>query len=136
MHSGNSGENLVGLFATAAVSILFCIFVLKTGDLWLPIGFHAAWDWGLTFFYGVPDSGLAPAGRLLNSTLSGPVWLSGGSDGPEASWLCLILIAILCIATLLLFRKNKYPSPDAIPDPRRPKPAPAPKLFPDAAQES
>jgi membrane protease YdiL (CAAX protease family) len=136
LHSTNSGENLVGLCATAAVSVLFCIFILKTGDLWLPIGFHAAWDWGLTYFYGVPDSGLAPGGRLFNSTLSGPEWLSGGSDGPEASWLCLILIAVLCVATLLLFRKNKYPNPDAVPDPRHRKAEPAAKLSPEVPQES
>jgi membrane protease YdiL (CAAX protease family) len=135
LHSANSGENLAGLCSVAAVAILFCIFVLKTGDLWLPIGFHAAWDWGLTYFYGVPDSGLVPVGRLFHSTLSGPQWLSGGTAGPEASWLCLLLITVLCVATLLLFPKNKYPNPDAVPDPRRRKAEPT-KLFPDAAQES
>jgi len=51
----------------------------------MPIGFHAAWNWGETFFYGVPESGFPPKGHLFNPTFAGPVWLTGGSAGPEGS---------------------------------------------------
>jgi membrane protease YdiL (CAAX protease family) len=120
-HRTNSGETPIGLLSVGASGMLFCILVCKTGDLWLPIGFHAAWDFGLTYVYGVPDSGLAETGHLLNSHFSGPAWLTGGSAGPEASLVCLILILVLSVATLLFFPPAKYPNPAGGPDPRHRK---------------
>ncbi|HXX01178.1 MAG TPA: hypothetical protein VEJ00_08195, partial [Candidatus Acidoferrales bacterium] len=56
------------------------------------------WDWGQTYFYSVPDSGLVAPGHLLSSSLRGPSWLSGGSVGPEGSALCFAVIAAASIA--------------------------------------
>src|ERR1700689_4708854 len=64
--------------------LLLCLFLRRTGNLWCAVGFHIGYDWG-QMFYGVPDSGIAPYQNMLNSTLSGPTWLTGGSVGPEAS---------------------------------------------------
>jgi uncharacterized protein len=118
-HHTNSGETPIGLLSVAAIGVFFCILVRRTGDLWPAIGFHAAWDFGLTYFYGVPDSGLAESGHLLNPRFSGPDWLTGGSAGPEASLLCLMLIVALCAAVLLISPRAKYPNPDAVRDPHR-----------------
>jgi hypothetical protein len=38
-----------------------------------------AFDWGETYFYGVADSGQTLPGHLLNSSSSGPAWLSDGT---------------------------------------------------------
>jgi uncharacterized protein len=46
---------------------------------------HASFDFGETFLYSVPDSGYIFPGHLSNAALAGPVWLTGGSAGPEAS---------------------------------------------------
>ncbi|HJW96110.1 MAG TPA: hypothetical protein VJ901_21055 [Thermoanaerobaculia bacterium] len=46
------------------------------------------------YFYGVADSGAVTPGHLLDTSMSGPAWLSGGSVGPEGSILCTLLIAI------------------------------------------
>lgn len=118
-HLNNSGETQLGAFSAGAIGLLFCLLLRKTGNLWMPVGFHAAWDWGETFFYGVPDSGEVAPGHLFNSTLSGPDWLTGGSVGPEASWLCIFLILALLAIFSVLFRETKYPDPASIPDPRR-----------------
>lgn len=126
-HLGNTGESLVGALAVACMGFFFCILLRKTGNLWAPMGFHMAWDWGETFFYGVPDSGLPASGHLYSAAFAGPVWLTGGSVGPEASFFCLILIAILCVAASFV-PGAKYPNPEAIPDPRR-RLKPAASLF-------
>jgi uncharacterized protein len=119
VHHGNAGESWLGAFAAGIVGLLFCLLLRRTGNLWMPIGFHAAWDWGETYFYSVPDSGLVAPGHLLNSTLAGPRWLSGGSVGPEASWLCLLLLALLwCFISAWLPEVN-YPNPAALQDPRK-----------------
>jgi uncharacterized protein len=113
-HRGNSGEDWVGVATAGGAGLLFALLLRRTGNLWMPIGFHAAWDWGQTYFYGVPDSGLVGKGHLFQPVTSGPAWLSGGSVGPEGSWLCVILLIVLGIIFALSLPEAKYPDPDAV----------------------
>lgn len=84
-HYFNPGETFLGLADVFLFGLLCCFIWWRTGDLWLAVGFHAFWDWGLSFFYSVPDSGFPALGHLLNIRVTGPAWLSGGSAGPEGS---------------------------------------------------
>ena len=98
IHLENGGEQWSGLLAAASIGFFFCLTLRRTGNLWFAVGFHAAWDWGETFFYSVPDSGSVWPGHLLSSSLRGPEWLSGGSVGPEGSVLCFVVIGLTWIA--------------------------------------
>ena len=98
IHLRNAGEQWPGLLAAGFIGLFFCLTLRRTGNLWFAVGFHAAWDWGETFFYSVPDSGMVAPGHLLSSTLHGPQWLSGGTVGPEGSVLCFLVIALTWIA--------------------------------------
>jgi len=109
-HLGNQGENALGILEVVATGLFFCLTVRRTGNLWFAIGFHAAWDWAETFFYGTPDSGLLGIGRFLNSSVQGPNWLTGGSAGPEGSIIAL-LVLLLC-ALLIHFRFPSAIYPD------------------------
>ena len=64
---GSSGP---GLLAAAVIGLYFCFTLRRTGSLWFAVGFHAAWDWGETFFYSVPDSGTMFPGHLLSVVVS------------------------------------------------------------------
>lgn len=110
VHLGNEGERWTGALAAASIAAFFCLTLRRTGSLWFAVGFHAAWDWGESFFYSVPDSGLPAPGHLLNSSLHGSVWLTGGSVGPEGSVLCFVVLALLWIAF-----ERTYPARDATP---------------------
>ena len=107
-HAGNPGESKAGLLSVVLFGLLFCLFLRRTGNLWWAVGFHAGWDWGQTFFYGVPDSGVAPYHNLLNSSFSGPEWLTGGSVGPEASVLTPVVLVIVAILFTSVYRENRY----------------------------
>jgi hypothetical protein len=97
IHLRNGGEQWPGLLAAAAIGFFFCLTLRRTGNLWFAVGFHAAWDWGETFFYSVPDSGTVSPGHLFSSSLRGPPWISGGSVGPEGSVLCFVVIALVWV---------------------------------------
>lgn len=97
IHLRNGGEQWPGLLAAAFIGLFFCLTLRRTGNLWFAIGFHAAWDWGETFFYSVPDSGMVARGHLLSSSLHGPVSLTGGTVGPEGSIVCFVVIAVVSI---------------------------------------
>jgi membrane protease YdiL (CAAX protease family) len=107
-HASNPGESRLGLLSVVLFGLLFCLFLRRTGNLWWAVGFHAGWDWGQTFFYGVPDSGLAAYHNLFNCAFSGATWLTGGSVGPEASIFTPIVLALVAILFSRVYRERKY----------------------------
>jgi uncharacterized protein len=108
LHLRNPGETCVGIAGVIAIGLFFCLTLWRTGTLWWAIGFHMAWDWGESFLYSVPDSGGMVPGHLLNSSLNGPEWLTGGSAGPEASYLLFALLAALWILFSRVYPEVKY----------------------------
>lgn len=97
LHAENPGEQKIGLAAVVLIGFFFCFTLWRTGNLWWAVGFHMAWDWGESFLYSVPDSGGVAPGRLLNSSFHGPVWLTGGTVGPEGSYLIFVIMAVLWV---------------------------------------
>lgn len=110
-HAGNPGESKAGLFSVVLFGLLFCLFLRRTGNLWWAVGFHAGWDWGQTFFYGVPDSGIPPYHNLFNCTFTGKAWLTGGSVGPEASIFTPVVLCIVAILFTRTYRENRHQAP-------------------------
>lgn len=108
IHSRNEAERWPGLLAAAVIGFFFCLTLRRTGTLWFAVGFHAAWDWGETFFYSVPDSGTLFPGHLLKSSFHGPQWLTGGVVGPEGSVLCFVVIAAVWGLFAMRYPEAKY----------------------------
>jgi CAAX protease family protein len=108
-HHGNSGEDWIGLVNAGLFGLLACLLLRRTGNLWMPIGVHMAFDWSETYFYGVADSGQVLPGHILNSSSSGPAWLSGGTVGPEGSLLCTLLLLVLWLICVAWLREARYP---------------------------
>jgi len=107
IHTGNNGENWVGIFAAAAIGFIFCVSIRVTGSAWWAIGCHAAWDWAETYFYGTADSGMAATGHYLTTAPAGNALWSGGTDGPEGSLLILPVLLLLLTALLVLYGRRK-----------------------------
>jgi len=101
-HAGNPGEKIFGLVMAGSYGLFSAFTLQRTGNLWFAIGDHAAWDWGETYFYSTPDSGLLAKGHLLNSSFHGPVWLTGGSVGPEGSWLVFGVVILTFVGVHFL----------------------------------
>lgn len=114
IHLGNHGENWMGALDAGSAGFLFCFILRRTGDLWMPIGVHAAWDWAESFFYGVPDSGTVSPGHMLSPSFHGSKLLTGGSVGPEGSILCFFVLALLLLIFHFWMPHKKYPNPEAL----------------------
>jgi membrane protease YdiL (CAAX protease family) len=106
IHTGNNGENWIGIFAAAAIGFVFCVSVRVTGSAWWAIGCHFSWDWAETYFYGTADSGLPAQGHFLTTSPAGNTLWSGGTDGPEGSLLVLAVILLLMVALLVIYRRK------------------------------
>jgi uncharacterized protein len=104
LHMTHQSESFAGLAQAGIVGLIFAYSFRRTGSLWFAWGCHGAWDFAETFIYGVPDSGMVAQGSLLQASLHGPRWLSGGSAGPEGSWLALPILIVMALVVRFTLR--------------------------------
>lgn len=107
LHVANPGESRSGILMVGCFGLLAAFALRRTGDIWFAFGMHAAWDWAETFLYSLSDSGAAAKGHLLNSSLHGPDWLTGGSTGPEASLLVFAVLVAAAVGIHYLFKQSQ-----------------------------
>jgi hypothetical protein len=112
-HSTNTGESPVGLFSAGAIGLIFCLTLWYTGSLWWAVGFHAAWDWGESYFYGTANSGLVAQGHLFGEHPTGKLLWSGGATGPEGSLLIVPLLILITLFIWLWWGRGRVQSPFA-----------------------
>ena len=116
-HLGNSGEEWIGIGNALLVGLVLAYSVKWSGSLWWAIGYHAAWDWSESYFFGVADSGSKAQHHLLSGNPLGAGWLSGGSVGPEGSVLCIPILLALVLAARLTTRRRENPALARLPRP-------------------
>jgi uncharacterized protein len=117
MHYFNPSGHGLGTVSATMYCLVTVLVLRRTGDLWMPLGIHAAWAWGEVYFYGVPDSGFPSNGHLFAATFHDNPLLTGGGFGPEASIFTLVLLTIWGMIFSVWLREVKYPNPAAIPHP-------------------
>jgi hypothetical protein len=96
-HLINGGENRLGILSTFLFSLVIGYSFRWSGTLWFAVGLHFGWDYFQSFVFGVPDSAILYPGRLMNPTISGPAWLTGGIAGPEGSLLMAVVYVIIIV---------------------------------------
>jgi len=107
-HGKNPGESPIGLLSSGLAAMVFCFSLWRTGSLWWAIGIHTSWDWGQSFLYGVPDSGLTIQHHLLATHPAGRPLLSGGATGPEGSIFILAILALIVVIILVTLPRSQY----------------------------
>lgn len=110
VHTSNGGENWVGIFQAALIGAVFCVSIRLTGSAWWAIGCHAGWDWGQTYFYGTPDSGMLGRGHLLATSHTGNLLWSGGDAGPEGSVMGIGIILLLLVYVVAVYGRRMAPA--------------------------
>ncbi len=94
---------------TFLFSVFACCWALNTGNIWGVMGWHAGWNWLLATGFELPVTGLqthTPA-LLVQMAAHGPLWLTGGRQGPEGSVFCGLFFAGAIAALLWRLRKSR-----------------------------
>ncbi len=102
LHGDNPGASWISDLNTVLFGVLFGVGVLRTHELWLPIGLHFGWNLTLPF------AGTTLSGLTIRVTgyewkwntgdlWSGNLYWSGGPYGPEASILTTAIIGVLLL---------------------------------------
>ncbi len=120
-HATNPGATPLAVAAIAVGGVFLAACYLRYRSLWVPIGFHFAWNTTMGVVLGLPISGLQlPA--LVHAGIAGPEFWTGGRFGPEAS--TALQPFVFLAATFYLWRvivEGKLTPP-----PWRARPEPAP----------
>jgi membrane protease YdiL (CAAX protease family) len=95
--------------STGLLGLFMCLTLRRTGSLAFAIGWHFAFDFANLFVWSGQNAGEYAAGHLLNTSWSGPQWLTGGMLGPEASWMVFPVIALLFGIFNWRYREEKFP---------------------------
>jgi membrane protease YdiL (CAAX protease family) len=100
-----------GVAIVLEAGIFLAAAYMTTRRLWFVIGAHFGWNFAESGVFGAAVSGNASHG-LINSTITGPAYLSGGIFGVEASIVAIVIC--LGVAICLLWRarlKGAYIAP-------------------------
>jgi uncharacterized protein len=96
LHGFNPGSTPLSMANTAGFGILFGVALMRSHDLWLPIGLHFGWNATLPFL-GVDLSGFTI--QVVGYRVvwkAGTLW-SGGAYGPEASILATVVLLMMFV---------------------------------------
>ena len=97
-HMGNGNESVLGLVEVVIGGLLMYSALERTGRFWTLWALHFSWNFTMSGIFGLANSGHDLLG-FIKPTVAGPVWLTGGATGPEASVLAIGLD--LCLLFLL-----------------------------------
>ena len=105
MHISNNNATWWSSLAIAIEAGLLLGAAYKwSGNLWIPIGIHWAWNYTQGNIFGLAVSGANTNETILATTVGGPDIITGGVFGPEASIISVILGTFLT----LVFLANRY----------------------------
>lgn len=107
VHMSNPNASLLSGTVIVLFGWLRLYGLLSTKQLWLSMGMHMGWN----FFQG-PIFGFGASGHegfhLIQHTLEGPAWLTGGEFGPEAS-IVTIGIVLLALGAMRAWSRGVQP---------------------------
>ncbi len=98
------------LWSSVAIAIEAGVLLSATyrysGNLWMPIGLHWAWNYFEGVVYGFPVSGTESSFvPIIKPVVSGPEIMTGGSFGPEASVVAVLLGILLSVFFVVKSKK-------------------------------
>lgn len=106
-HLPNEGVTALAIAVTGMAGVMLSAAFMATRRLWLAIGIHFGWNFTLSAVFSVAVSG-HPGNGLLQGTLVGSDWLTGGAYGIEASVVGLALVTIASALLIVLAQKRGH----------------------------
>jgi hypothetical protein len=107
LHLFNPGATLFAALAIASeAGIMLGAAYMLTRRLWLAVGLHAGWNFTQGWLWSIPVSGTTGGAGLFLTERQGPVWLTGGAFGLEASAVTLVAATLVgLVMTILVVRR-------------------------------
>jgi len=111
VHLGNPNATAMTTASLVLGDVMLAAAFIYTRRLWLVWGIHFGWNLFQDGIFGMPNSGITDFASWIHPEISGPVWLTGGSFGIEASYIALFLTVLVGIFILRLAVKKGQIAP-------------------------
>ena len=96
IHLLNPNVSFLSVVNLFLAGIVLGIYYLHKSNLWLPIGMHLTWNFFQGPIFGFEVSGIETK-SIINQSIRGNEFITGGSFGFEGSILATILILIMIV---------------------------------------
>jgi membrane protease YdiL (CAAX protease family) len=106
LHSINPNLQFIGTLNIFLAGLLFSFMAIKTGNLWMAIGFHITWNYFQGSIFGFPVSGIWING-LYQTEIRYDNLLTGGPFGPEGGLLTTGILFTGFVIVWLYTRQRK-----------------------------
>jgi uncharacterized protein len=104
LHMFNPSASRASFLVTVFSSWLLSIAYLRTRALWVCWGWHFAWNASMCLLFGLPVSGITQFSPVIQTNTVGPLWMTGGNYGPEAS---TVTALVLLIGMFVVYRATR-----------------------------
>lgn len=105
MHAANPGFNFSAFINIFIIGLLFTYAYMKSGNIWMPIGFHITWNYVQCGVFGLNTSGIGARG-LIDVVYTQTGFLGGGEFGPEDSLFSTVVILLCFLFVKWYYRKS------------------------------
>ncbi len=102
LHALNPEATLFSVLVTMLAGVFLSIAWLRTHGLWLPWGLHFAWNASMGVLFGLPVSVITRFSSVVETRAIGPIWVMGGSYGPEGGLVSAMAILVGIVFVVLL----------------------------------
>ena len=107
MHVFNASFSLIPFVNIVLVGLLFAYMFIKSGSIWMPIGYHITWNYVQGSVFGFRVSGIEVQG-LITTRYAQENIINGGAFGPEGGVLATALILLGFLFVRRYFRKRRF----------------------------
>lgn len=107
MHSANSGIGLLPYMNLILIGMLWAYSYMKSGNIWLPIGYHITWNYFQGDVFGFKVSGTTEKGILTTSYPKNNIF-NGGDFGPEGGLFVTLVIVLGFLAIRYYYRNKQF----------------------------
>lgn len=107
IHLMNPGVTVFSILNIVLVGVLFSYIFVKSGNIWMCIGYHFTWNTFQGVIYGMPVSGLGVKG-MITTTFTSDTVLNGGGFGIEGGILTTLVTVLAFLFLKYYYRDSKY----------------------------
>lgn len=106
LHLMNPHVSILAFVNLVLYAIVASFMYLRSGSLWMPIAYHATWDYFEGDVFGFPNSGNVMPSLYSFSHVT-PNIVTGGSFGPEGGLIVTVVLLITLFWTVKLYRPDE-----------------------------
>lgn len=107
IHLMNPDVTFFSVFNIILVGILFSYMFIKSGNIWMCIGYHFSWNTVQGVLYGMPVSGLSIPG-IFHTEFTSSNLLNGGLFGIEGGIITTIMTLLSFLFVWYYYRNSRY----------------------------